>query len=166
MRSLLPMAAVLTALLVLPLVAAGDEVGKPAAEPPVSPRASGEPPSLDLERLLRVPSGRPVPRDDLRGGKGREAWERSFGEARDEVAQLEARIERNKRSLRDSASEDWSFTPAGGGAPSDPEVLRLRAELRRDRQSLETARTRLRDLEVEASLAGVPDAWRVPSAKP
>ena len=162
MRSLSLMAV----LLVLPLAAAGDEVGKPAAEPPVSPRASGEAPSLDLERLLRVPSGMPVQRADLRSGKGREAWARSFGEARDEVEQLEARIERNKQSLRDNASEDWGFTPSGGAAPSDPEVLRLRAELRRDRQSLETARQRLRDLEVEASLAGVPDAWRVPPATP
>ena len=156
----------MVALLVLPLAAAGDEAGKPVAEPPASPRASGGPPSLDLDRLLRVPSGMPVARDDLRGGKGREAWARSFGDARDEVEQLEARILRNKQSLRDNASGDWGFTPSGGAAPSDPEVLRLRAELRRDRQSLETARTRLRDLEVEASLAGVPDAWRIPSEEP
>ncbi len=156
----------MTALLVLPLAAAGDKVGQPAAEPPASPRESGESPSLDLERLLRVPSGMPVARDDLRGGKGREAWARSFGEARDEVEQLEQRIRRNQQNLRDNASEDWGFTPAGGAAASDPEVLRLRAELRRDRQSLEAAHARLRDLEVEASLAGVPDAWRLPSTKP
>jgi hypothetical protein len=39
-------------------------------------------------------------------------------------------------------------------------VLKLRAALKRDRQSLEAARQRLREIEVEASLAGVPDAWR------
>ena len=62
----------------------------------------------------------------------------------------------------------WSchVSPTGGGMPSDPEVLRLRAQLRRDRQSLEAARQRLRDLDVEASLAGVPDDWMQPPTAP
>jgi hypothetical protein len=41
-------------------------------------------------------------------------------------------------------------------------VLKVRAQLRRDRQSLEASRQRLRDLDVEASLAGVPEDWRKP----
>ena len=44
--------------------------------------------------------------------------------------------------------------------------VRRRPELRRDRQSLETARQRRRELEVEASLAGVPEAWRHPGKTP
>ena len=65
-----------------------------------------------------------------------------------------------QEGIRAAAPDDWSFSPTGGGMPSDPEVLRLRAQLRRDRQSLEAARQRLRDLDVEASLAGVPDGWK------
>ncbi len=53
----------------------------------------------------------------------------------------------------------WS--PSSVRVP-DPEVQKLRAQLRRDRKSLETARRRLRDLQVEASLAGVPDGWHTP----
>lgn len=155
--------AVLLALpVMLPVAAAGDEAREPRAASPESPEPAGGTPALDLDRLLRVPGGITLPQADERGGKAREDWTREFEEARAEIEELEARIERSQQNLRTIAPEDWGFTPAGGGAPSDPEVLRLRAELRRDRQSLEAARQRMRDLEVEASLAGVPDAWRAP----
>lgn len=118
-------------------------------------------PALDLERLLRPPSQVSAP--PLRyGGQSRETWVNRFGRARLEIEDLEHRIAGTQDSLREAAPSDWGFTPTGGGQPSDPEVLRLRARLRRDRQTLETAEQRLRDLEVEASLAGVPDAWMSP----
>jgi hypothetical protein len=78
-----------------------------------------------------------------------------------EVADLEAKVEVSQNRLRQTASGDWNYSPAGGQA-TDPEVLKLRAQLRRDRQSLEASRQRLRDLRVEASLAGVPAEWLAP----
>ena len=118
-----------------------------------------------LERLLRIP-----PTVDLaparRGQRDEETWREAFREARLEVSELEQRIEATQTRLRDASPANWGFTAPGAGQQSDPEVLRLRAMLRRDRQSLESSRERLRDLDVEASLAGVPDAWREPVSRP
>jgi hypothetical protein len=97
---------------------------------------------------------------ERRGGKDRKTWASEFADARGEIVALETRIAGAQERIREIAPGNWSYSPTGGGAPMDPEVLRLRAELRRDRQSLEAARQRLRDLDVEASLAGVPDEWK------
>ncbi len=133
------------------------------ADAPATPsgHAEGraEAPEPALDRFLRVP---PVdaPFSDLRGGRGRRAWFEVFGKAEAEVSELEQRIAETQQALRARSGSDWSYTPQGASSPSDPDVLKLRADLRRDRQSLEAARARLRDLEVEASLAGVPEDWR------
>ena len=118
---------------------------------------------LDLDRLLRppgvvtsAPSAEPT-----YGGRDRTAWRDEFQRANLEVADLEAKVEVSQNRLRQTATGDWNYSPAGGQA-TDPEVLKLRAQLRRDRQSLETSRQRLRDLRVEASLAGVPEVWLKP----
>jgi len=127
----------------------------------VAQGASLDTPDLDLDRLLRPPQPRQVPAL-RRGGKDRKTWTKDFAEARGEIEVLGGRIAEAQQRIREASPDDWGFSPTGGGQPSDPEVLRLRAEIRRDRQSLEAAGVRLRDLEVEASLAGVPDEWREP----
>jgi hypothetical protein len=148
---------VLLLVLLAPLSAGGQESDAEAEESPGSERQ----PSLGLDSLLTPRSL--VPQDTkLRGGKDRATWRREFERARSEVAELERQVAKHQHEIRDRSTGDWGYTPTGGGAPSDPEVLRLRAELRRDRQSLEAAENRLRELEVEASLAEVPDAWLVP----
>ncbi len=138
------------------LVALGADA--PGAGEDVAPAAKPAAPAL--ERFLRVPGGDVAP-SDLRGGRGRRAWFEAFGKAESEVTELEGRIAEAQQALRARSSGEWGYTPQGASTPTDPEVLKLRADLRRDRQSLEAARTRLRDLEVEASLAGVPEDWRV-----
>jgi hypothetical protein len=157
---LTPRTSILLALALAAPPVLAEEPAEPA-EAAATPRAADapSPPALDLDRLLRVPA--PEPRASTRrGGRARDEWESAFAEGHAEVRELEQRIAANQRKLRESTGDDWSFSPAGAGQPADPAVLQIRAELRRDRQSLETARERLRDLEVEASLAGVPDAWR------
>ena len=119
----------------------------------------GPGPKLSLDRLLRPPAPLAVVRE-ARGGKDRVAWEPAFIKTRSEIQQLEGRIQTGQAQLREVQGPEWGFTPSGGGQPTDPELLRLRASLRRDRQSLKGAHQRLRDLEVEASLAGVPEGWR------
>lgn len=141
-----------------PLFAAGQEGAGSAAEEP--PKAEQKP-SLGLDSLL-TPRSVVLHETGLRGGKDREAWRQEFEQARNEVAELEKQVASVQQVIRDKHRGDWGYTPTGGGAPSDPEILRLRAELKRDRQSLETAQNRLRDLEVEASLAEVPDSWLAP----
>ena len=114
-------------------------------------------PSLDLDRLLK-PRAAPSLRTRY-GGKDREAWSRDFSKARSEVAELEDKVEAAQQEYRQVSDAEWGYSPIGGGTPTDPEVLRVRAEIKRDRQSLEAARQRLRELGVEASLAGVPREW-------
>ena len=137
-----------------------------AAEPPASAQAVpaadeasevATPPSLDLDRLLK-PRAAPSMRTRY-GGKDREAWSRDFSNARSEVAELEDKVEAAQQKYRQVSDAEWGYSPIGGGTPTDPEVLRVRAEIKRDRQSLEAARQRLRELGVEASLAGVPREW-------
>jgi hypothetical protein len=125
-------------------------------------------PALDLDKLLKPreggsqPAGAPRP-----GGKDRETWQRDFDEAYTEVRQLRSRVDESQRKLRDAAGgSSYSYSPAGGGETYDPEVLKMRAQIQRDRQSLQAAERRLRDLKVEASLAGVPAEWQGTSAEP
>ncbi len=133
--------------------ASADEHERPARS------GSRDAPDLDLDRLLRPPMPGPVTLETP-GGRDRETWRTRFVEVREEIAKLEEHIARTQAEIRTVSPDNWGFSPAGGGAPVDPEVLRLRAELRRDRKSLDAARARLRHLEIEAALAGVPDAWR------
>ena len=118
-------------------------------------------PKLSLDRLLRVPPPS-VESSPLRGGKDRERWQQEFATVRAEITELEVDIRKAQEELRASSGDDWQFSPTGGGPTQDPEVLKLSSSLRRDRQSLQAARQRLRELEVEASLAEVPDPWRHP----
>ncbi|MEX2204743.1 MAG: hypothetical protein WEF50_00775 [Myxococcota bacterium] len=140
----------------------GAETGTEEAGPAPTPAPKPSAP-LDLDRLLRPPGvapSMPTAEPDL-GGRDRAEWREEFEKANAEVVELESKVEVNQQRLRANTAGDWNYSPAGGEA-SDPEVLKLRAQLRRDRQSLEAARQRLRDLRVEASLAGVPEAWLNP----
>ncbi len=115
------------------------------------------PPTLDLDRLLMP---RITPALETRyGGKNREMWLQDFERARSAVADLELKVAAAQGKYREASDAEWGYSPLGGGSPTDPEVLRIRAEIKRDTQSLEAARKRLRELGVEASLAGVPGEW-------
>lgn len=119
-------------------------------------------PTLDLDRLLKP---RTTPGVQIHyGGRSRGAWEAKFARARNEVAGLELNLVEAQERYREASSGEWGYSPIGGGMPSDPEVLKIRAEMKRDRQSLEAARKRLRELGVEASLAGVPEEWTLPTS--
>lgn len=134
----------------------------PSQGPLVEPSADATGSTLGIDRLL-IPREAPhVPEEERYGGRNQEEWHRAFREARSEIARLEQRVEAMQVVLRETSTGEWGFSPAGGGAPTDPDVLKRRAELKRDRQSLEAARRRLRDLEVESSLAGVPEEWIQP----
>ena len=152
--------ALLTALVVCLTLAGGsqafaDELQEGSEARPV--------PNLNLDRLLRP---RSVPTVYTQyGGRGRSAWEAEFAQARSEVGELELKVAEAKVKYRAASGGEWSYSPIGGGqgtTATDPEVLKIRAEIKRDRQSLETSRKRLRELGVEASLAGVPDEWTLP----
>jgi hypothetical protein len=156
--------ALLVGLPVVPWSATGAEDAETPG-PDAAPSAPAPAPGvdLDLDRLLRVPSVAPPAQQQL-WGRTERGWQTAFAEARQEVEELETRIEETQTAMREASSGNMTFSPTGGGPSTDPEVMRLRNSLKRDRRSLETARQRLRDLEVEASLAGVPDAWQRPAS--
>lgn len=146
--------------LLLPLLAWLITAGTAAAQDEAPPGEQADrtaAPALDLNRLLQP---RQAPDTRVRyGGKDLETWSGEFEQARSEVAALEQKIAEAQEKYRDASDAEWGYAPGGGGAPTDPEVLRIRAEIKRDRQSLEAARKRLRELGVAASLAGVPNEW-------
>ena len=156
-------AAVLAACIVSGAALADTDAETPKATDPAPAPAPDAPPpkSLDLDRLLHPAAVRMQPSGSILGGRDQKGWRAEFRRARQEVSDLEGKVETGQKNLRSAAAGEWNYTPAGGEA-TDPEVLKLRAQLRRDRQSLEASRQRLRDLGVEASLAGVPEDWRTP----
>ena len=136
----------------------GDSQSQPAAEEPEGAR-----PSLGLDSLLR-PRGAArlpaAPKEQKPGGRDRETWTRSFAEVRSEIQDLESSLDKARDEVSErSGQTGYQYSPIGGEAPSDPEILKLRAQMRRDKKSLEAAKSRLRDLQVEAALAGVPEEW-------
>lgn len=150
------MVRILLALVLLSPLYAGAESDAPqAGDPP----ASAPRPALGLDSLLRPRAVLPAVSERF-GGKDEETWREGFSRARAEVRELEEQISRTQQKFRTLSTGEWEYTPAGGGTPTDPEVLKLRAQMKRDRQSLDAAERRLREMEVEASLSSVPDDWR------
>ena len=62
-------------------------------------------------------------------------------------------------------SESWQMAAPGAQptAENSPISYKLRQEIRQYREDVGRAERRLRELEVEASLAGVPAEWREPA---
>lgn len=139
--------------------------GTLAADEPTA-TAPAHPPRIDIDRLFDVPESALPSRPIRRGGRDREGWQDAFERARNDVSVLETRIDEIEAKLHAFVQPDNQYSPLGGAARSDPQVTKLRQQLDRDRQSLETARRRLRDLDIEAALAGVPSDWRKPSPPP
>lgn len=157
------------------------DVPAPSAATPAEDRAPEEPhsgtparpegaPSISLDSLLRprlprAPVG--APSEAERPGQGRpaadrELWLQRFAEARTEIEEREQRLQDALREASEASSGAYTYSPLGGGTTSDPESLKLRAQIRRDRKALEEAEEHLRDLQIEASLAGVPVEWTEP----
>jgi hypothetical protein len=92
----------------------------------------------------------------------------AFTAARQEISALQMQVEASRKKLASSSTGgEYQYSPLGGGVSTDPETLKLRAQLRRDRETLDAAERRLRDLEVEASLSGVPREWiEAPAPRP
>jgi hypothetical protein len=147
-----------------------------AAEQPPADASGGDPaarpkPKLGIDSLLRprgMTSGRPAeapPTEETYAGRNREAWARLFVDARTELRDAEQSYEKSRKKLAEvSQGGSYTYNPLGGteSSPTDPEVQKAKAQKERDKKAIEAAQKRLRELKVEASLAGVPDAWIPP----
>ncbi len=139
--------------LVVPLVAAaaaGEET-----EPP--------PKSVTLDQLLTLPSALPV-ESGQRGGLTRAEWSSRFTEAEAEVETAQANLDDSLDRLSElvGKTSNWKVGAPGLQANPDdnsPVNYGLRQEIKRNREDVERAERKLRDLGVEANLAGVPESW-------
>ena len=168
-------------LLLAPAVAIADSDSKAAAtsenEPPQisvsrseqarSARAGdGQAPGLD--RLLQLPSGFLQPNARTVAGAGETEWERRFTVAQKRLESAVDKLATTKSELDGIADEggssQWAVAPpgssAGGGPTNSPLSFRLRQDLLRHRDELDAAERAVKELRIEADLAGVPVAWR------
>jgi len=137
------------------------EGAEPARLPP------GSTPGLDA--LLQLPSGYTATAPDAVAGAGENEWRRRFVKTERELAAAKQSLEATKRELDEVAGEgggsQWSIAAPGasseGGPGTSPMSFKLRQQLREDRDKIEVREKALRDLRIEADLAGVPQSWRV-----
>jgi hypothetical protein len=136
---------------------AGAEEPKPSPAPPV-----------ELEKLYKLPSAAPAaeaPSPERVGSASKEEWRTRFTSARAERDAAQTALETAQKKLGEAAgeAEAWQMAPPGAstsGAADAPVSYALRQEVRRQREEVTRSERRLRDLTIEADLAGVPADWR------
>jgi hypothetical protein len=141
--------------------------------PPAPTRGAPSGPSgPGLDALLQLPRGYGVQSGPRVAGTSEAEWRRRFAKARQELTTAEQQLAETKRELDEEAgsggASQWAVAPpgasnSGGGAVgpnNSPVSFRLRQALRSQREEVEQKKRALRDLGIEADLAGVPPGWR------
>jgi hypothetical protein len=133
---------------------------QPRAGDPTAPPAG----KVDLDQLLQLPDSLDYG-VERRGGATRSEWRSRFHEARKGLEEARSSLADAQEALakRAGSSDGWAMAPPGlpaEAAGNDANTVRLREEVRRQRAEVSRAETRLRDLDVEANLAGIPADWR------
>lgn len=119
-----------------------------------------------IDRFLKLPATEGYAPEE-KSGVTRSEWRQRFADARAALAAAEKKLAESQKKLAavaGSASE-WRFTPPGVPTSGDADQsasFTLREEVRRNRNERDRAQRRLRELDVEANLAGVPEEWRGP----
>lgn len=151
-------------------LAAGDGRGadavaptKPAADATGAAPAAPES-EVELDRLLKLPSSSDFG-VEKRGGATRGEWRSRFRTARGDVDKSKKKLTGLQGKLDEAAAQSdspWRFVPPGASTTvsENTENYTLTEAIRREKKELQRAETRLRELEVEANLASVPDDWR------
>ena len=142
--------------------------------PPRTEAAAGEsparPPAIGLDQLLRLPSD--VQYDvERRSGGGRGEWRERFRKAVRERDEAERALQESRDELADIAAQTdgWNLGAPGTSGSVDPDAplsFELKQRIRRQSRELDAAEERLRALEVQANLAGIPEEWRDPGPAP
>lgn len=143
------------------------ELGLPGTR--TSQGATGGDPR-DIESLMRLPSGFTgrAPGAQVAGASESE-WKRRFRQTQDALAESQSALEKNKQALDGIAvsgsANQWSVAAPGGGGGESPNSgsplsFKLRQELKQNRVDLEAAEKAMKELVIEADLAGVPESWR------
>ena len=131
---------------------------------------SGDPGGPNLDQLLKLPSSVEYS-SEKKGGATRSEWRQRFHDARAAVKSADAALKKAQDQLAETAGskDDWQFTPPGLPAGANDQdtttSFALRQEVKRQKSEVERSKARLRELDVEANLAGVPEDWREPSTE-
>lgn len=157
-----------------------EEPGSEGGAPPI--RIPGVPVTTNpsggggdgFEALLKLPDGYLAPNASRVAGAGEAEWRRRFERALGNLERAQRALEGTRRSLDEAAesggASQWSVAPPGagnsGGPSNSPLSFKLSQELARNREALDAAEKALRDLRIEADLAGVPAAWRGDAENP
>lgn len=133
------------------------------AEQP-DPESTSPGASVELESLLRLPSDMSF-QSQRRHGASAEQWKIRFRESRESIDHAQQEVKRVKGELDEMAGDggggQWQVAPPGSNQTEvQPMSFKLREELRRSRDNLVEAERGHRELQVEADLADVPQAWR------
>jgi hypothetical protein len=123
----------------------------------------GDPPAVDLDQLLILPDeGKYTV--EKKGGLTRGEWRARFQEVEVALAEHREALDNAEAALSEVAtsSSAWQVSPipglkADGDAPLD---FRLRQDIRTHRAEIERLESRLRELRIQANLAGVPEEWQ------
>jgi hypothetical protein len=121
----------------------------------------------NLDRLLRLPDTYEYSTEE-KGGATRSEWRQRFAEATTALTEAEKTLAASQKKLSEVAGEksQWQFSPPGVPAQSTEDSsasYQLREQVRRQRAEVDRAKARLRELDVRANLAGVPEEWRTAS---
>lgn len=119
-------------------------------------------PQVSLDDLLGLPTGYEAA-VQRRAGATESEWRGRFAASLQQLEEAKQRLAKSEEEL-DKVSElapSWQVAPPGSSNPqTSPLSLRLRDDVKRQRQAVELAGRDLRELEVQAELASVPDEWR------
>ena len=138
---------------------------QPLAAGGAEPEAKATPPpAVELDRLLKLPASVETPREQI-GSATKSQWRARFASARAEHDAALASLEAAQKKLGTAAEETdaWQMAPPGAGATGAADApldYQLKQEMRRQREELRRSERTLRDLTIEADLAGVPADWR------
>jgi hypothetical protein len=126
-----------------------------------APEADAQP--AELERLLTLPDAGSYG-VDRRGGRSRGEWRAAFQEIADALAAERQALSEAEGRLDEAAgsASNWQMAPVPGMQPSPDAPLdyQLRVAIRRHKSEIERLERKLKQLEIEANLAGVPAEWR------
>jgi hypothetical protein len=139
-----------------------------AFPPPAAAEEATAPPTVDLDRLLRLPQSLDL-EPAARGSATKAEWRERFDTARSELAEARAALAETQAKVAEVAGETsaWQMSAPGiggldpgAGTRDGPLDYDLSNEMRRNRREVARAERRLSELEIEANLAGVPEDWR------
>jgi hypothetical protein len=134
------------------------DVATPQAPPLEAPPATG----VALDQLLTLPQARTYS-VERKAGLTRGEWRARYDEVRSDLQKERAAYEETQAKLEDAAGGAWSVSPIPGveqDTSRNPVDFQLRTQLRRHREEMDRLERKLRQLDIEANLAGVPEEWR------